>query len=45
MNVLQGDSGGPLVLERGGSFELVGITSFGFNCGKLPGVYADVKGM
>ena len=45
----QGDSGGPLVQARGGggdgaAFELVGVTSFRFGCGKLPGIYTDVKG-
>ncbi|XP_025114121.1 trypsin alpha-3-like [Pomacea canaliculata] len=40
----QGDSGGPLVAERHGELQLIGITSFGWGCGRpqLPGVYADV---
>ncbi len=34
-----------MVRDRGsGSFELVGVTSFGFGCGERPGVYAEVKG-
>ncbi|KAI4459991.1 ovochymase-related [Holotrichia oblita] len=43
----QGDSGGPLQLEnRDYEFnrfpEIVGITSFGKSCGKVPGVYTKV---
>jgi len=45
----QGDSGGPLVTASGGSgmtpgenYELVGVTSWGWGCGKYPGVYGRV---
>jgi hypothetical protein len=41
----RGDSGGPLTIDRGAGFtELVGIVSFGFECGRqgFPGVYANV---
>lgn len=48
----QGDSGGPLAIDRtpatppsAADWRLVGITSFGFGCGRLgtPGVYAWVQ--
>ncbi|PVD39506.1 hypothetical protein C0Q70_02140 [Pomacea canaliculata] len=44
IDACQGDSGGPLVVQRNGELHLVGITSFGWGCGRpqLPGVYADV---
>ena len=45
IDTCQGDSGGPLVARgRGGSYELIGATSFGNGCAArfYPGVYADV---
>ncbi|XP_065582966.1 transmembrane protease serine 11B-like protein isoform X2 [Artemia franciscana] len=42
----EGDSGGPLIAStRSGSYELVGITSFGDTCGSsfLPGVYTRIS--
>ena len=45
IDTCQGDSGGPLVARgRGGSYELIGATSFGNGCAArfFPGVYADV---
>jgi len=39
----QGDSGGPLVVKNTGSYDLVGVVSFGSNCASgVPGVYARV---
>ena len=39
----QGDSGGPLVLQKGNMQSLIGVTSFGANCGSsTPGVYTAV---
>merc|ERR1712241_937438 len=40
----QGDSGGPIVSLVGGSFELIGATSWGRGCAnrRYPGVYADI---
>lgn len=38
LNTCLGDSGGPLVLKG----HVVGITSFGRDCGRWPGVYARV---
>lgn len=39
----QGDSGGPLIMQNGNEHILVGLTSWGINCGKFPGVYARVS--
>uniref|UniRef100_A0A2P2HW09 Transmembrane protease serine 9-like n=1 Tax=Hirondellea gigas TaxID=1518452 RepID=A0A2P2HW09_9CRUS len=40
----QGDSGGPMIVDDAGSYELVGIVSFGRRCASpgYPGVYARV---
>lgn len=32
----QGDSGGPIVENIDGSWVLIGLTSFGLGCGKIP---------
>ena len=39
-----GDSGGPMLSDQFGSFAVIGITSFGVNCGdqSFPGVYTRV---
>jgi len=39
----QGDSGGPLVRRVSNTHYLVGVTSWGRNCGVVPGVYANVS--
>ncbi|XP_059611234.1 protein masquerade [Phlebotomus argentipes] len=41
----QGDGGGPLVCQDDGFFELAGLVSWGFGCGRMdvPGVYVKVS--
>ncbi|XP_028039013.1 uncharacterized protein LOC114249582 [Bombyx mandarina] len=41
----KGDGGGPLVCERGGTWQLVGVVSWGIGCGQVgvPGVYVKVS--
>ncbi|XP_023226849.1 uncharacterized protein LOC111627497 [Centruroides sculpturatus] len=41
----QGDGGGPLVCEVDGFYELTGIVSWGFGCGRqdVPGIYVKVS--
>merc|ERR1712071_592617 len=41
----QGDGGGPLVCEDDGYYELSGLVSWGFGCGRaqVPGVYVKVS--
>uniref|UniRef100_A0A8D9AKY0 Phenoloxidase-activating factor 2 n=1 Tax=Cacopsylla melanoneura TaxID=428564 RepID=A0A8D9AKY0_9HEMI len=40
----KGDGGGPLVCERGGTWQVVGLVSWGIGCGQygVPGVYVKV---
>jgi kallikrein len=45
LNDLQGDGGGPLVCQDDGFYELAGLVSWGFGCGRVdvPGVYVKVS--
>ena len=44
VDTCQGDSGGPFVTQRGGSYVLTGVTSWGYDCAAAtPGVYARVS--
>ncbi|KAF5304055.1 hypothetical protein FQA39_LY01840 [Lamprigera yunnana] len=40
----KGDGGGPMVCERGGTWKVVGVVSWGIGCGQpgIPGVYVNV---
>lgn len=43
--IVQGDGGGPLVCEQDGFYELNGLVSWGFGCGRpdVPAVYVKVS--
>ncbi|KAF0719735.1 hypothetical protein AaE_010420, partial [Aphanomyces astaci] len=44
-NSCHGDSGGPLTIEENGAVRLVGVVSWGFECGErgTPGIYERVS--
>lgn len=46
IDACQGDSGGPLISGEGATLRLVGVVSWGENCGtKHPGVYTRISAM